>query len=105
MRVTLAVKELMDARGWDVAELARQAEIDPATAESIYAGRSTEMDLATHSKVSEVLGVLPNEILVSVEEPHSSDSERNIAAASYQRDDLPTEQRPDLEREAADEIV
>ncbi len=91
MKVTLDVRALVEARGWDVVELARQAELDPATAESIYAGRSTELDLATEARVSQALGVRPDEILVSVEEPHSPESERNIAGAQYQHPDRPHE--------------
>ncbi len=87
MRVTLNVKALVDAHGWDVTELARQVGLDPATAESIYAGRSTEIDLATHSRVSQVLGVRPDEILVSVEEPHSGEPARTIEQPSYEHPD------------------
>lgn len=97
MKVTLDVRALAEARGWDVAELARQAELDPATAESIYAGRSTEMDLATEARVSAALGVRPDEILVSVEEPHSPESDRNIAGARYQHPDRPHEVAPEEE--------
>jgi hypothetical protein len=72
MKITLQVQPLVDARGWTVDEFARQAGLDPATAESVYAGRSTELDLAAHSRISAALGVLPNEILASVEEPQDS---------------------------------
>lgn len=88
MRIRLQVRELVDARGWTVEEFARQAELDQATARQVYAGESVELDLAAHSRISEVLDVLPNEILAAVDEPHSDESERNITTAEYQRPDL-----------------
>ena len=89
MRVTLDIRALVDARGWDAAELARRAGLDPATAESLYAGRSTAIDLAAHGRVSAALGVRPDEILASVEEPHSGVPARDI--------DRPASQHPDDE--------
>jgi DNA-binding Xre family transcriptional regulator len=72
MKATLRVKELVDERGWNVRELARQADLDPETAQSMYEGRSTEMELSALSRLSEVLGVLPDEIVASVEEKQPS---------------------------------
>ena len=72
MRVTLAVRELVDARGWDVAEFARRAGLEEATARGAYEGESTELDLAAQGRIAEALGVLPNAILGSVEEPQPS---------------------------------
>lgn len=90
MKITLHVQPLVDARGWSVDEFARRAGLDPATAESVYAGRSTELDLAAHSRISEALDVLPNEILASVEEPQDS-----AAVAPEPRTlDTPTYQEP-----------
>lgn len=72
MRVSLRVRELADARGWDVAELARQAGVDPRTAQSMYAGEPVEMDLATQGQLAQALGVLPNDLVAQVEEPQPS---------------------------------
>ena len=93
MRVTHNIKALVDARGWDVPELARRAGLDPATAESLYAGRSTTIDLAAHSRVSEALDVRPDEILASVEEPHSGAPARTIDRPAYQHPDEEAELR------------
>jgi transcriptional regulator with XRE-family HTH domain len=96
MKVTLHVKPLVDQRGWTVAEFAQQAGLDDATAESLYAERSTEIDLAVQSRVSTALGVLPNEILASVEEPQESaavaPAPRTLAAPTYQQ---PTDELPE----------
>lgn len=89
MKVTLNVKALVDARGWDAGDLAAQADLPRATAEHLYAGHSTELDLAAEARVCQALGVLPQDILVSVEEPQPSvavaPAPRGIATPSYQR--------------------
>jgi hypothetical protein len=87
MKATLAVRELVDARGWDVAEFARQAGLDEETAGRVYAGQPAELELADHGRISEALGVLPNEILADVEEaqPSAADAPapRSIEAPAY----------------------
>src|SRR5215208_3505468 len=87
MKATLAVRELVDARGWDVAEFARQAGLDEEIAGRAYAGQPIELDLADHGRISEALGVLPNEILADVEEaqPSAADAPapRSIEAPAY----------------------
>ncbi len=75
MRVALQIRELVDARGWDVSELARVAEVDQQTAQDLYDGKPTEIDLATESRLSQALGVRPDELLADVEEPQPSASE------------------------------
>ena len=87
MKVTLAVRELVDARGWDVAEFARQAGLDEETAGQVYAGQPAELEVADHGRISQALGVLPNEILAGVEEaqPSAADAPapRSIEAPAY----------------------
>ncbi len=96
MKVTLAVKDLVDARGWDLAGFAQQAGIDPETARHVYAGHSTELDLPAHARISQALGVLPNEILARVEEPQPSaadaEAPRTIDTSAYQE---PTTEVPE----------
>ncbi len=95
MKVTLAVRELVDARGWDVAEFARQAGLDEETAGRIYAGQPVELELPDHGRISEALGVLPNEILADVDEaqPSAADAPapRSIEVPAY----YPPEDTPD----------
>jgi hypothetical protein len=95
MKVILAVRELVDARGWDVAEFARLTGLDEETAGRAYAGQPVELELADHGRISEALGVLPNEIVAGVEEPQPSavdaPAPRSIAAPV---DELP-EDEPD----------
>ena len=92
MKVTLQVREIMDQRGWGAEDLAREAGLDEATARSIYAGESTEMDLGTQGRISQALGVLPNEIAGDVEEPQASSTEVEMPRA----DSVPTESRTEL---------
>lgn len=94
MKIRLNVRELVDARGWSVEEFAERAGLDPATARGVYAGESTEMDLADHSRISQALDVLPNEILAAVDEPHSEESERNIDSSRYQHPELEPQIHP-----------
>ena len=103
MKVTLAVRELVDARGWDVAEFARQAGLDEETAGQVYAGQPVELELADHGRISEALGVLPNEILANVEEAQASAADapapRSIEVpADYPPGDEPDAQARDAQR-------
>lgn len=75
MKVALQIKELVDSKGWDVAELARAADIDERVAHDLYNGRPTDIDLASESRLSQALGVRPDEILADVEDPQPSASD------------------------------
>jgi DNA-binding Xre family transcriptional regulator len=75
MRLTVHIKELADTRGWDTQELANRIGADPQTTQSLYEGRSTEIDVATLGRLSQALGVLPHDILASVEEKQPSASD------------------------------
>ena len=105
MKVTLAVRELVDARGWDVAEFARQAGLDEETARQAYVGQPVELELADHGRISEALGVLPNEILAGVEEaqPSAADAPapRSIEAPAY----YPPGEEPDAQARDAQRSV
>jgi transcriptional regulator with XRE-family HTH domain len=66
------VKEAAGARGWDAAQLAAQAGVDPQAAQSLFDGRPVTVDLAILSRLSQVFGVLPHELIESVEEKQPS---------------------------------
>ena len=66
------IKEPADARGWDAAQLAGQAGVDQQTAQLLYAGQPATIDLATLSRLSQAFGVLPHELIESVEEKQPS---------------------------------
>ncbi len=72
MRVCLRVRELLDARGMGVDDLARLTGMDPQTARSVYDGQPTEMDLTTQGHIAQALGVRPDEILGEVQEEQPS---------------------------------
>ena len=97
MKVTLAVRELVDARGWDVAEFARQAGLDEETAGQVYAGQPVELELADHGRISEALGVLPNEILAGVEEAQPSAADAPAPRSIEVPADYPPGDEPDAQ--------
>ena len=97
MKVTLAVRELVDARGWDVAEFARQAGLDEETAGQVYAGQPVELELADHGRISEALGVLPNEILANVEEAQASAADAPAPRSIEVPADYPPGDEPDAQ--------
>jgi DNA-binding Xre family transcriptional regulator len=83
MKLTLA-KELVAERGWNVQDLANRAGLDAEAAQCLAEGTPVEIDLPTLSRLSEVLGVLPNELVAEVEEPETSiaDEMQDIPAIS-----------------------
>ena len=97
MKVPLAGRELVAARGWDVAGFARQAGLEEETAGQVYAGQPAELEVADHGRISQALGVLPNEILDGVEEAQPSAAEapapRSIEAPVY----YPPGEEPDAQ--------
>ncbi len=82
MKVALRVKELVDARGWDVRELAHRTGVDEQKADDLYHGRTTQIDLSTFGDLCTVLGVEPAEILVAVEEQEPSVIEQTPPSAN-----------------------
>lgn len=72
MKVSLRVKELVDASGVGKQELASQTGIDADTLSRIYNGESVEMDLTALGSLAQFLGVLPNELIAEVAEPQQS---------------------------------
>ncbi len=96
MKVALQIKELVDERGWDVAELARVADIDERLAQDLYNGRPTDIDLASESRISQALGVRPDEILADVVEPQPSASEAPMPRSLH---DTEGPRDPALEKE------
>jgi DNA-binding Xre family transcriptional regulator len=83
MKLTLE-KELVTQHGWNVQELANRAGLDDQTAQCLAEGTPVEIDLPTLSRLSEALGVLPNELVAEVEEPETSiaDEMQDIPAIS-----------------------
>ncbi len=81
MKVVVRIQELVDARGWDLQELARQVNLDSETVRNLYEGHLAELELAELGRLSQVLEVLPNEIVAAVEEKQPS-----AAAAPAPRD-------------------
>ena len=72
MKLALRVKELIDGRGLSIQELASRIDVDEATAERLYQGQSTQIDLTTLGALCEALDVLPHDIVVRVDEPQPS---------------------------------
>lgn len=63
MRMRWRVRELMDARGLSVTELAEKADITPNTARALWRGVTERVDFTTLIKVARALGVRPMELL------------------------------------------
>ena len=72
MKAVLRLKELVDARGLNIRDLASQAGVDLETAQRLYDGQSTELDLTALGHLAQALGVQPPELLQEVEEPQPS---------------------------------
>ncbi len=72
MKVALRLNELMAARGLDAQTLSAQVGLTPDVAQSLFAGEPAEIDLPTLDRLSQVLGVLPNELVTEVEQPQPS---------------------------------
>jgi transcriptional regulator with XRE-family HTH domain len=70
--VALRVRELAEERGLDLQEMASRTGLDPETAERLYNGEPVEIDLTTLGRLSELFGVLPNELVAEVIEPQPS---------------------------------
>lgn len=92
MKVSLNVRKLVDEHGWNPETLADRTGVDLETAQGMYSGQPVEIDMETLSQVSEVLGVLPNEIVTEVEEQQPSAS------------DEPAPRDPDVPGQSPDEI-
>ena len=75
MKLALRVKELVDSRGWNLQDFVSQTGLDAETAQRLYQGQSTQIDLSTLGKLCELFGALPNEIVVRVDEPQPSVAE------------------------------
>ena len=96
----MQVKELVDARGWSVQELANQAGLDLESAQRLYEGRSANMDLTTLGHLCEMFNVLPNDIVIRVVEPQPSvidtgELARDPAVPTQTVDDV-NKSRPEL---------
>jgi len=75
MKLTMDVNEVMQQKGMDAAKLAEAANIPPSLADQILQGQSVQLDLPTLSRICTALGVLPHQIVKSVEEKQPSASE------------------------------
>ena len=72
MKVALRLNELMAARGLDAQTLTSQVRLTPDVARSLFAGEPAEIDLPTLDRLSQMLGVLTNELVTEVEQPQPS---------------------------------
>lgn len=72
MKVALRLDQLAAGKGVDAETLAAQTGVTSDVAQSLLAGEPTEIELSTLSRLAELLGVLPNELVAEVEEPQQS---------------------------------
>ncbi len=92
MKVAVRVKELVDGRGWNVEEFARQAGVDAETAQSLYSGQTTEIELGALGRLSQALGVTPPDIVSDV-------TEKQLSAGQ-----APSPRAPEVPEQTMDEI-
>ena len=88
MKAALRLREVVDARGLDIRDVAQQAGVDAETARRLYAGEATELDLTTLGHLAQVLGVQPPDLIEQVEEPQESVLE---GAPAPRADEVPTQ--------------
>lgn len=62
--ITLRVRELRQAKGWSLRELARRADVQPMTLSAIENGQTKGVDFLTLEKLARVLEVDPAYFLV-----------------------------------------
>lgn len=69
------VRELAEARGYNITTLAKQADVSYPTMHALWHGRSLRVDLSTLSAVARALGVRIADLIV--EEPEHAAREVN----------------------------
>jgi putative transcriptional regulator len=62
--ITLRIRELREARGWSLRELARRVEVRPNTLSAIENGLTTGIDFVTLEKLARALEVDPGYLIV-----------------------------------------
>ena len=62
--IQLRVRELREARGWSQAELARRADVRPATLSNIETRQTKGIDFETLEKLAKALGCDPGYLIV-----------------------------------------
>lgn len=62
--IQLRVRELREARGWSQAELARRADVRPATLSNIETGQTKGIDFETLEKLAAALRCDPGYLIV-----------------------------------------
>ena len=62
--IQLRVRELREARGWSQAELARRADVRPATLSNIETEQTKGIDFETLEKLAAALGCDPGYLIV-----------------------------------------
>ncbi len=98
MKVSVQIQQQVAERGWDIQELARQIEVEMETAEQLYRGQPAEIELGTLGRLSQALGVLPNDIVVAVPEKQPSAADApppRDPTVPLQSDDVPPPRDPD----------
>jgi DNA-binding Xre family transcriptional regulator len=100
MKVALRLDQVAQGRELDAQTLASQAGITPEVATSLLAGEPAEIELSTLSRLSELLGVLPNELVAEVEEPQESVTEGAEPPRSI---DVPRQDMDEIKKERTDQ--
>lgn len=100
MKVALRLDQLAAGHGVTAESLAAQAGITSEVAQSLLAGEPTEIELSTLSRLAEMLGVLPNELVAEVEEPQQSVVD---GAASPRSIDVPGQGMDEIKKDPTDQ--
>src|SRR4051794_32059715 len=100
MKVALRVDQLAAGHGLDAQSLASQAGVTPEIAASLLAGQPVQIELSTLSTLSQMLGVLPNELVAEVDEPQQSVVD---GAASPRSIDVPAQPMDEIKKDPTDQ--
>jgi DNA-binding Xre family transcriptional regulator len=100
MKVALRLDEMAAAHGLDAQSLAAQAGVTPDVAQGLLAGEAVEIELSTLGRLSELLGVLPNELVAEVEEPQQSVADGAEPPRSI---DVPKQGMDEIKKEPTDQ--
>ncbi len=108
MKLIMDINEALQQKGMDTAKLAEAAKIPPPLADQILQGQSVQIDLPTLSRICTALGVLPHQIVKSVEEKQPSASEGKWPRAIEEEVEVAgatATSEPDLEQPTETKII
>lgn len=100
MKVALRLDQLAAGNGVDAQTLATQTGVSSEVAQSLLAGEPTEIELSTLSRLAEMLGVLPNELVAEVAEPQQSVAD---GAESPRSIDVPGQRTDEIKKDPTDQ--